>query len=441
MKKLLLAACVASFLIGCGGNSSNTTGGGPGGGGGGNTRTYPTFNLSTSALVQTVFLSGQGRTLPRVRGVANSQVAVIRNVRYQNGPFDFIPTGDNNVTDEVRIRLDGYTINSKAFGVQFPVGTSALSFTEFPLEIQQFLEVNPDGTTTALTPSNSIAFTPPVPFDADVRVFPGRVSSVSVRLDDTMVGWNTALNEASFNPDAFILANYNPIYNAMISQFSDYVAFDIGNLDSKPQLSFSGDDAERVYFSGDGYAISKGTGNGSEFELLDPVNVQNGKVTNGPPIGPPGSQVAGANLFILEDTGPDLTRYTSVVGTWKNFLQVINISDTETAVAFPTSRETGTIQANDRQQFVLFKTAGNQVTDLWYGSIFYSVGGNPANNIFKLYPADTIDDAIPANEVTGTISNLVISGGTVRRGDWDVTGTPNNLWPFGDEGGFGVFRR
>lgn len=438
MKKLLLVACLASFLIGCGGGGgTSTTGGSSGGGPVG--RTYPTFNLGTGALVQTVFLSGQGRTLPR--GAANSQIAVIRNVRFQNGDFDVIPTGENNVVDELRVQLDGYTINAKAFGVQFPIGSSAQQFSEYPLEIQQFLEKQSDGTTTALTPPDSIAFAPPTPFDCDVRVFPGRISSVSVRLDDTMVGWDSANSVPIFNPDAFIAANYNPIYSSMVSQFSDYVAFNIANVSSKPQLSVSNADADRVYFSGDGYAMSKGLGSTSEFELLDPINVQNGKVTSGPPIGPAGSQVSGANLFILEDTGPDTTRYTSVIGTWKNFSQVINSSDNITAVAFPTSRESNTIQDNARQQFVLYKTSGGVVTDLWYGSVFYHVGGNPNNNIFKAYPVNTIDDAIPANEVNGTISNLVISNGTVRRGDWDVTGTPPGNWPFGQNGGFGVYRR
>lgn len=81
------------------------------------------------------------------------------------------------------------------------------------------------------------------------------------------------------------------------------------------------------------------------------------------------------------------------------------------------------------------------MTALWYGSVFYNVGGNPSNNIFKLYPVDTIDDAVPANEVQGTLSNLVKVNGTVRRGDWDVTGVPPGIWPFGTSGGFGVYRR
>ncbi len=439
MKKLLVLAGVAAILVGCGGGDGPVVTSGGGGGGGG--LTYPSFILGTGGLMQTVFLSGEGRTLPRVRGAGNSQIAVIKNVRYQNSAFDFIPTGASSLADEVRILLDGYTINAKAFGVQFGIGESSQSFSEYPLEIAQFLQRNDDGTTSPLTSPDSTAFAPPVPFDAEVSVFPGRISSLSVRLDDTMVGWDIPNGVPAFNPDIFIAGNYNPIYNAMVSQFSDYISFDISGVDSAPTLSISGDPADRVYFSGDGYAMSVGMGSGSEFELLDPIVVQNGKVTTGPPIGPAGSQIDGANLFILDDTGPDTSRFTSVIGTWYEHFNKIISSSEVTGVAFPTSRETGFIDTNERQQFVLYKSNGNSVTDLWYGSIFYNPLGDPTQATFKLYPVETIDDAIPASEVEGTISNILIVNGSARRGDWTVTGPTPGGWPFGSTGTFGVYRR
>ncbi|MBL8059129.1 MAG: hypothetical protein JNK63_00265 [Chthonomonas sp.] len=439
MKKLLFFACVASLLAGCGGGDNGSGGGvgGPGGGGGGG-RTYPTFSLGSGGVVQTTFLSGMGRTLPR--GAAQSQTAVVRNVRFQNSQFDFIPTGENNVLQEMNVQLDGYTINAQGFGVQFPIGSSSLNYAEYLLEIKQFIE-RQNGTETNRTSDNGVAFQAPNPFEADVRVFPGRVSNFSVRLDDSMLNYNFGDDTIFWDDAAFRTANFNPIYNKMISQFADYVAFDISAVSSKPQLHVDNSNADRVYFSGDGYGYSRGMGSTSEFELLDPINVQNGKVTQGPPIGPPGSQISGANLFILDDTGPALTRHTSIVGTWKPFGSAITSSDTTVAVAFPTSRETTASATNARQQFVLYRTSGGNVVDLWYGSVFYNVGGNPNSNIFKLYPIDTIDDAVPANEVQGTLTNLVTVNGTVRRGDWDVTGVPPGIWPFGTSGGFGVYRR
>ncbi|MCC6687172.1 MAG: hypothetical protein IT205_09310 [Fimbriimonadaceae bacterium] len=443
MKKLFLFACVVTLLTGCGGgdNGGGPGGGGPGGGPGGGGpggRTYPTFSLGAGGVVQTTFLSGMGRSLPR--GAAQSQTAVIRNVRFQNSQFDYIPTGENNVLQEMNVQLDGYTINAQAFGVQFPIGSSSLGFAEYLLEVKQFIE-RQNGSVTNQTPEGSVAFQAPNPFEANLRVFPGRVSNFTVRLDDSMLNYNFGDDTIFWDDAAFRTANFNPIYNKMISQFSDYVCFDISGVSSKPQLHGDSTDADRVYFSGDGYGYSRDMGSSSVFELLDPINVQNGKVTQGPPIGPPGSEISGANLFILDDTGPALTRYTSIIGTWKNFGSAISSSDTTVAVAFPTSREAAPTEANARQQFVLYKTSGGNVTALWYGSVFYNVGGNPSNNIFKLYPVDTIDDAVPANEVQGTLSNLVKVNGTVRRGDWDVTGVPPGIWPFGTSGGFGVYRR
>lgn len=440
MKKWIVVAGVAALLAGCGGgggNGSTTTTGG----GGGTGRTYPTFNLGSGALVQTVFLSGEGRVIPGSRGSLNSQLALIRNVQYQNTVFDFIPDGDTGANDEIRVQLDGFTINTKTFPVAFGFGESFRSYREYPLEIAQFLERDTEGNVSALTPSDQVAFRPAQPFDADVRVFPGRIHTVTVRLDNSMLSWDSVNGEPNFNPDLFVAANYNPIYDAMVSQFSDYVAFDISDVDSRPELSVSGSPADRVFFSGDGYAMSVGLGQASEFELLDPVNVQNGRVSTGPLIGPGGNQVQGANIFVLEDEGPDTTRFTSIVGTWRSFESVINPNGAVAAVAFPTSRESEDITP-DRQQFVVFSPGSNgKVTAMFYGSIFYNSPTDPTGGTFKLYPIDTIDDAVPVNEVNGTISNLVITNGVVRRGDWEVTGTPPAFWPFPASGGFGVFRR
>lgn len=441
MKKLFIFACMAALLAGCGGGDGDgTVGGGSNGGsnGGGGSSIYPTFNLGAGGVVQTTFLSGMGRTLPR--GASQSQTAVIRNVRFQNSQFDYIPTGENNVLQEMNVQLDGYTINAQAFGVQFPVGSSGLQYAQYLLEVKQFIE-RQNGSISNSTPADSVAWQAPASFDSDVRVFPGRVSNFTVRLDDSMLQYNFGDDSIFWDNAAFVTANYNPIYNKMISQFADYLAFDISNISSPPQLHGDNQNADRVYFSGDGYGFSHGMGASSVFELLDPINVQNGKVTQGPPIGPPGSEISGANLFILDDTGPALTRFTSIIGTWKPYNEAISATTSTVAFALPTSRETNAIQANARQQFVVYTTSGGHVSNLWYGSVFYNVGGNPNNNIFKLYPVDTIDDAVPANEVQGTLTNLVKVNGTVRRGDWQVTGTPNGLWPFPTSGGFGVYRR
>lgn len=443
MKRLFLVAGIAAVLIGCGGSGgdgSTTTGGGTTGGGGGTGREYPTFNFRTrGALMQTTFLSGQDRVLPR--GIASSQIAVIRDIQYRNFDGSQIPDEDNNLGDEVRVQLDGYTINAKAFGVQMPIGQSSLQFTEFPLTVNRFLELNSEGQPVEIGGSS---FTAPTPFDCDVRLFPGRISNLTVYLDDSMLSWNSATNEAAFNPDIFVAKNYNPIYSRMVSQFSDYVAFDISEVANKPQLSISGDDADRVYFSGDGYAMSRGLGQTSEFELLDPINVQNGRVSTGPIIGPNGLTIQAANVFILNDTSPDTSRRTAVVGTWRNFndQNLISSASANVAVAFPTSRESDPDKTTPRQQFVMYRTEGGQVVDLWYGSIFYTLtDGTPTSGTFKLYPVETIDDAVPANEVNGTISNLQIVGGVVRRADWDVVGATPGGWPFGTSGGLGVFRQ
>jgi hypothetical protein len=448
MKKLFVAAGLIALLAGCGGDGTNvgttsgsTTGSTTGSTAGGGGRVYPTFSLGSNALVQTVFLSGVDRVVPRGRG-AGDQIAVIKNVRYQNDSFDVIPSAFQSNTGEVRVQLNGYTLNTKKFGVNFGVGQSSQGYVEYPFEIDQILELQSDNTTTLLTPSNQVAFQAPQPFDVRMRVFPGRVTSASIRLNDAMVSFNQLTGEVDFNSDLFVSENYSPISNGLSASFADYVAFDLSGLDTadRPEMTTTGDPADRVYYSGDGIAMSTGLNNGSLFELLDPVRIQSGKVTTGPILGGNGiAPITGSNLFLLEDEDPAATRLTSLVGTWKPSTTVVSTTNTEIGICFPNSNETDSVVDGDREDFVLYKVNGSgDITAFWQGQAFYNEDGT---GTFRLYPVNTIDDAVVDDPVTGTLSNLVIANGHVRRGDWEIDGTAPGNWPFEDEGTFGVYRR
>lgn len=437
---LFSALVVAGALVGCGGsqNAGGSTGGTGGGGGGGNTRSRPTIVLGNSASLQTVYLSGEDR-----RGRGTNQVAAISQVRYANGLTDVVPDGSQTTLNEVRVKLDAYTMNTFRYAVGFN-GEKSRGFSQHPFEIARMYEVQPDGSLQPLTGAGSIAFTPAVPFDVNVRVFPGRTSTLTMRVDDAMITYSNTLGRVVFNSDLFITTNYSPVYNSITSSFSDYVAFDISGLanSERPTITNSGNPAEMVYFSGDGIAISEGMGEVSIFELLDPVAIKSGKVSTGPLIGPTGQQQQGANLFVLDDEDPSATKVTSLVGTWKPFSDVIIPNGAVTAVAFPSSRETNSTTDIEEQQFVVFSTSGGNITAMWQGQVFYNTGGDPTKGTFRLFPVDTIDDAVPSNQISGTVTNLVLSNdGFVMSGDWDVVGVPPGNWPFPTSGGFSVFRK
>ncbi|MBN8690557.1 MAG: hypothetical protein J0L72_07145 [Armatimonadetes bacterium] len=448
MKKLLLGAITLAILAGCGGDGSDTTtttsGATTGATSGGTGREYPTFNLGTGALLQTSFVSGQGRSTGSSRATG-SQVALIKSVQFRNDANDFVPSSDQILGDEIRVQLDGYTLNTKAFGVTFGIGQTSKRFLEYPMEIAQFLRVESDNSLTPLTPEDSIAFQPPVPFDCDVRVFAGRVSSVNIRLDDSMVSFDDVAGAVTFNPDLFVASNYDLIHNRITSSFSDYLAFDISQMPTgdRPPLSISGDPADRVFFSGDGYGISNGLGAASQFELLSPVRIDSGRLNTGSPLGSGGGSGIGfgANWFILEDQDPLATRLTSLIGIWKPFTQAVNSSEDVTVIALPSSRENDGIEANEEQQILFYKrNVAGKIIDLWYGQVYYNTDGDQTAGTFRAYPISTVTDAVPTQQVDGTISGVVITSGAARRGDWQLSSPPSN-WPFGTEGGFGVYRR
>ncbi len=434
VRTLSIFLVALTVVVGCGGGGGDAGGVVPPPD---RTRSRPTVSLGTTASMQTTYLSGSSRSS---RGP--SQVAGISQVRYQNGVNDTIPSADDITTAEVRVRLDGYTINNFTYPVALN-GVSGRSFGQHPLEIRTMYEIV--GTNLqALTPPSVIAYVPPAPFDTNIRLVPGRISAVTLRVDEAMVSFSTAQNRVVFNTDQFVAANYDTVTRSINSNFNGYVAFDISGIPSgeRPTLLGGGGQADRVFYSGDGIAMSQGMGDSSNFQLIDPVVIRGGKVSTGPLIGPTGQQTQAANVFVLDDETPSNTAVTSLVGSWKNWDRTITPTDTYSAVAFPSSRETDNPSDIEEQQFVIFRTSGTTITAMWQGQVFYNTSGNPTRGTFRLFPIGTIDDAVPSVEVTGTVSNLVLSSdGFVRGGEWDVVGTPPGSWTFPALGGFTVYRR
>lgn len=430
-----LAGLAAIALTGCGGNGSSDVIVPPPG----SDRSRPTIRLGNAATVQTVFLSGSGRR------AVGSQVAGVRVIRYTDNEGTIIPDGEQDLSNEYRVVLDGYTMNTAKFGVDFSTGQSIRTFNKYPMEIARMYVVQSNGDLSPLTDEDEIAYTPPVPFDVSLVAAPGRISTMTVRLNDSILSFSSTLGAPIFNFDAFVSANYDVTSGAMNSSFSDYLSFDISNMaaGARPNLTVSGDPAERVYYSGDGIGMSVGLGENSQYELLEPVRIVSGKVSTGPLIGPGGDQVNGSNLFILEEEDPGATKVTSLIGTWKNFSEGVVPADATTVLALPSSRETADPNDKETQQFLIFTSnSSGQISNMWQGQVFYNPDGeDPTKGTFRLFPIETIDNAIPTSTVTGTVSNLTIVNGVVRGGDWDVTSATPAGWTFPLKGGFAVYRR
>lgn len=431
--KWSVAALAAIVVAGCGGS----------GGGNGNVvtpsgRTVPIITLGAEGSVQPVFLSGADRSFE-----IGSQVAVIDFVEFTDPTGTVVPSPDRVNFTPMFINLSGYTMNARAFPVGFEPTQSSRRFTEFPLQIASIREVVDVDGDTILRYDQRI--TVPSPFDINLRVFPGRFSSVQVRLDDQVVSYDDIAG-IQFDEDRFTDINYNPKVSPsrMTSFLSDYVAFDITGIPSaeRPLLS-TGEEADRVLISGDRIAISSGIGVDSLLEVLDTDGQSFTGTLN------PSSTIQGTQslpTYTLESEDPAFSTILSLVGVWRDSNRVITTTDTITAISFPHSSEPDAPDVDgDRQQFLIYRTNGSAITAMWQGEVTFGDpdegGGDTSRGSFLIYPVSTLDDAVPSGEVRGTVSNLVYVNGTVRRGDWDITSAVPANFPFPLLGGFGVFRR
>jgi len=421
-------ASACALIIGCGGGGADTTGGGNGSGGssgGSGSRSYPSFSLGQNGLVQVTVLSGKDR-----RGVG-SQIAVLAPMSFENG-LDRIPSTDVPALEPLAVVLDEYLVNTREIGVQFDGNTPTKEFTEFPFEVTKLQEITDTEGGARDLPGTAPVITVPAPFDVDMRVFPGRHTSLQFQLDQEMINY-TDTTGIVFDEDKFTLRNYDTRVNAIRGTFSDYVAFDISGMAAadRPLLS-TGARADRIYFSGDAIAVSSGINPSGAFEMLDPVAVKGGTVRKGTQIGDRVTE----NTYSLEDRDPANTRVAAMTGIWKDYKTVVTSSGDVTMIAIPGNADGTT------QQLIVYRESGGRITGMWEGRAQYGVAGDTSRGTFKLFPISTVTSAIPdtANQTDGNLSNLIYTNEKVMRGDWDVTKTGAS-WSFGTSGGFAVFRR
>ncbi len=403
---ILAAAAVA--VVGCAGKGvgGSTNGGTTAGNTTGNGRDVPTINLGSQGQVQTVFLSGQ-----RDRA-AGSQIAVIRLVQFTD-PFGVsIPTIDQQSFPDLRIRLDSFTMNLRTFSV--PLGTLPVKvFTEFPFEIYQIEEEQADGSTVAVT-NTFPAFLVTNPFDTNLAVFAGRQSTIQFKLDDATLQFDQGTGTVNFDSDRFVSQNYDPNINKIRAFLSDEFSFDLSAMpDNLRPTMTDGRPADRVFFSGDSIGQSQGFNTDTSFELLDPIRVENGILREGPILG--GTQAPNTYTVLTDKATDDITKITAVVGTWRDWTNVVSNFGSDVMLALPSSEETVTpaTEGIDEQQIVyMHLNADGQITYMYQGILTYTRDGvgQITGGAIKMWPIDQVDDADASNQVNGVITN--ITGGS-----------------------------
>lgn len=327
---------------------------------------------------------------------------------------------------ERSLLLNGYT--HQIINLDVPT-TNSRFFQNFTMEVKQirvdngspFPDVFPAGGAEPLVSEL---------FPASIRVLPGRVTSVAIRLDDTMFDVN-ALDPADiFQRDIFEDANLveNPVQgvDTLNGFLGDYVMFDLSSMAAidRPDLS-GGGAASKVYFSGDFIALSTGGNNGT-FEVLTTLGFVNGSF--GPVINlpnPGGNKPPFGTYSLLQADprdddpsdddfpGPDVNQITALEGTYYRLSDVVgNLSSFE-LISFPRSQEREVLDGLgnpilrelSQQDAILIRRSGNNVTRMYFGEIdFGSQFGDPA--IIRAYPINQVDDGDAHNEIEGTVGEF-----------------------------------
>lgn len=438
------------IVAGCGGGGGN--GGGNNGGSGGN----PTDSTAVVVIpnnpgrLQNVYLTGQGRA-------AGDLVAVIHRVSVDD---QFGETA-TQLEEDVRLQLNGYT--HQVIGLDIPTSVTR-SYDHYNLEIQR-LGVDDGAGGYTYYPDQSVSqplvsATGANAFNAYFRVFPGRTSSVTVRLDDSMFNFDTQSFSYVFDRNQFILSNYSQFGTAparMNGFLSDYVAFDISNLqDTRPDFPDMSGQATMLYINGDNFALGtkpdgppeNATPDPKPFFVLTPVGYVQGQHVG--PRSAGGSPIPGTYTLVQGDPRPPedpAATITALQGTYVNSTKYIaslgqNPQGFE-IIAFP-STFTDDPSADDfgKMDIVLFNLSGGQITHMYFGQMDF------LNDTISAFPIDQINDpSNVSNEITGSISSFVNSTGgstsdvdSIRAGRYtlDATNLPST---FSTSGRFIVYRR
>ena len=437
MKWSLGVGALAAVLFGCAGNSvgtsattattstTSTTGG-----------LFPdvaTVNLQdTPASMQYVFLTGAGRA-----GLGTTKVATVRDLK----ATDIIGQVTSGLTQK-DLTLTSYASQILATNVDL-AGQQSRLFTTFELNAINFTQTDTNGTQSFTTINNI-----PNDLPVAVRVFKGRQTQIPLFLDpdtfitqDVTVGGST-VTQATFDPTWFTTNNQAQGDTIAVRGFlSDYICFNVSAMSASnlPSLSQSNGTANRVFFSGDGYAIanadpSNSGATGAPFELILPsgqsasvVGRYSASVSLGG-IATPGTYTTrGIDPSDVTTTDPVLARkITNFQGEWQDhFRQRINpltglLEDlgylknvhSFEAISIPTSLD------DERQQVVMItenistnadttKTA--TVTNLMWGYL------DLATKQIFVYPIKNITDPNAltnrVGEVSGTLGTLYTATG------------------------------
>lgn len=422
-------------------------GGGGGGGGVVLSSINPAIFTNSSGSfgrIEVTYNTGQGRA-------PGSLTAVISRLNLVDELF---PIGDsrNNVdtllNPERHLGLDAYTSQTISVGVPmsnlgFSGPVNGRLFESFPLDISRFLEEQFDGSFQVVNGAGGPASLLET-FDTHLLALAGRTTSLQLFVDDAMItapGIGIDFDRDLF--EAINLVDDGTGNFVLLGHIADYVVFDISSVGSKPTMSNS-ISATRVWFSGDGIALSGPVGAGSEYmEVLTPLPPPVEGVFN-PPVPLPGGIGPGTYTLVQDDPIDlaGLAKITALRGTWRNYSDAntaqsafLNLGSYE-CFTFPQS-----LDQDKHDMVVVARNGAGTITNLYFGQMDFD------SNSFAIWPISQVDDGDASNEINGSISGLLDrNGGSpstnrhVRSGTFTITTAGPLPSGFAQTGRFIVYR-
>lgn len=412
-------ATLAVVLAGCGGSSVSNGNGGTKDPGTGPAATGPVVTIGDKpGQIELAFLTGQGRISDRALGSLTATVG-LTTFTDSIGSITQIP--------QLKLDLGSFTNQIVRFNVPFS-GQQSRVFETFPFNFDDVSQEQGDGSLSRATAITGM----PVDIATRVRVFPGRFTSLPVYVDDSMftftLGMFNTPSTATFDLSLFDTVNNIDVSRPRLASFlSDYLSFPIKGVaaGAAPKMS-DGQDATRLYLSGDGFALSRpsivsaGTGTDSERGTFEFISQTLGTVVSGR-MGPPGSTnfptAIGSNQFpgtysLIQLDPTDVTNtatITSLQGIWREYSSLISNMGTSVAITFPSSRDDSQqdliVLTQDVQKDAAGNPTGYQIRSVYYGFV------NLETQVFFLYPITNLNAASTANQMTGTVSNLLTRDG------------------------------
>ena len=431
IKWALGVLALGGVLFGCAGNSV-------GGGGTGTTSTSATtgglfsdvagVNLpDTPASLQYVFLTGAGRA-------GDTKVINVRKL-YATDIFGTTDSG----TAQKTLHLTDYASQILQTNTDL-LGKQSRSFLTIQLNVLNYTQTDSSGSASFNQITNI-----PGDITSAATVFKGRQTMVPMFLDpDTFITQTDVNNVISAKFDSVWFDTINRITGDSVTIrgfLSDYICFDVSNLNpgDLPSLSNANGTANRIFFSGDGFALgagdpSNGGSTGAPFELI--LQAGQGASVVGrysAPSSLAGTLTPGTYTTLAVDpsdvttTDPVLAhKITSFQGTWKNhYNQKVNpltgsIEDLGylknahpfEAISIPTSLD------DERQQVVMFSetisTNGNGTKSATITGMMWGYLDIATKKVF-VYPLTNLTDpsAITnrTGEVVGNLGTLFTASG------------------------------